>query len=515
MKALESASSFPANADRQSSRISRANQIAEALVLAALFAAPALTCLHAMGVADPDIWWHMSTAQWILSHHAIPHTDAFTNFGYGKPWQAYSWLFELIVFKSYQWLGLSGILAYTVAMVLAITAALYRLIRRLQPDFTVGVMLTVIASLSLMRLFTPRPWLFTIFFFTLQLDILMNARRTGKLRELLWLPAIYAVWANVHIQFVEGLLALFLAFAEAILSRWWASARSRLNPARLGGIVAACVLATLLNPYGWHIYQIAFGLASQSGAQSLINELHALEFRQLSDYCMLFLALAAACALASPAPRKDREWRRPYPLLEVALLVLAAILSFRSARDIWVMVISASAILAQGMSGNEKDRQPLPVFSAAITAAATALILFGGIRVMRVNNAALSARVAEHMPARAAEVIREKNFQGPLYNTFDWGGYLFWDLHMPVSIDGRAAFNGDKRLMRSFATWNGLPDWASDPDLRSAGLVIGPVSEPLTQLLRTDPRFQLAYEDKSAAVFIARRLHERPAIPGP
>jgi hypothetical protein len=35
-------------------------------------------------------------------------------------------------------------------------------------------------------------------------------------------------------------------------------------------------------------------------------------------------------------------------------------------------------------------------------------------------------------------------------------------------------------------------------------LVIAPVNAPLTQVLRMDPRFEVAYEDKLAVVFIAR-----------
>jgi len=38
-----------------------------------------------------------------------------------------------------------------------------------------------------------------------------------------------------------------------------------------------------------------------------------------------------------------------------------------------------------------------------------------------------------------------------------------------------------------------------------ARLVIGPVDAPLTQLLRLSPGFELAYEDKIAAVFVARK----------
>jgi hypothetical protein len=92
-----------------------------------------------------------------------------------------------------------------------------------------------------------------------------------------------------------------------------------------------------------------------------------------------------------------------------------------------------------------------------------------------------------------------------LYNDFDWGGYLIWALRMPVSIDGRAAFYGDKAIDRSVATWNAEPDWASDPALISAGVVLEPVKAPLVQVLRMDPRFKLVFEDKVAAVFVARR----------
>jgi len=107
------------------------------------------------------------------------------------------------------------------------------------------------------------------------------------------------------------------------------------------------------------------------------------------------------------------------------------------------------------------------------------------------------------------EAVRAKGYadtlHGPVFNDFNWGGYMIWALRMPVSIDGRAAFYGDQRLDRSTATWNAEPDWASDTQLTSAGLVIGPVKAALMQVLRMDPRYQLVYEDKVAAVFVQRK----------
>ena len=152
---------------------------AQMVVLAALYAAPALVCTHLAVVEDPDVWWHLSTAQWILQHSAVPQNDPFSVYGAGKPWVAYSWLYELLILQLYKGLGLTGLVAYTAAMVMAITAALHRLNRRLQQDFTLALLLTFAGSFCLISLWTPRSWLLSILFFVLELDILMQARRTG------------------------------------------------------------------------------------------------------------------------------------------------------------------------------------------------------------------------------------------------------------------------------------------------------------------------------------------------
>jgi hypothetical protein len=479
----------------------RQMQWAQALILAALYSVSALICMHRASVADPDLWWHLRTGEWILQHHAMPHTDAFSSFGAGRPWAAYSWLYEVLLFGLFQWLGLAGLVAYTTGMVLAVTVALYRLIRRLQADFTVAVLLTLAASLCLIRLDSPRSWWFTILFFILELDLLMQARITGKTRELLWLPVIFALWANLHIECAGGLLVLALALAEAVLARRWAGVQARIRPAWLGGIFIACVLATLVNPYGWNIYRIAGDMVSQPGNLNAVDDLLALPFRSMADWGVLFFALAAAAVLARA--------RRP-AFFEGLLLVSAICVSFRSQRDLWVVVITASAILAREIKGDEKNRFQLTAFFAPCIAVVTALIVFSGARLMHLQNAGLRASLAEDMPVRAVEFVKEKNLSGPLFNDFNWGGYLIWALRLPVSIDGRTNLYGSQRLDRSYAIWNAQPGWAADPDLQRANLVIGPVTEPLTQLLRHDPRFELVYEDRLAAVFVARKASFSP-----
>ena len=76
-------------------------------------------------ILDPDLWWHLRTGQWIVEHGTVPTTDLFSSYGMGKPWIAYSWLFEVLVYSLYQMFGLVGLVLYTVLLSVLITAALY------------------------------------------------------------------------------------------------------------------------------------------------------------------------------------------------------------------------------------------------------------------------------------------------------------------------------------------------------------------------------------------------------
>lgn len=493
---LQAGSESMSNEDRTLKEpSSRGVRWAQVSILVVLYLFPVILSLRNSPVSDPDVWFHLRTGEWIMQHHAFPRTEPFSSIGAGKPWVAYSWLYELLIFKLFQWLGLVGLAVYTAGLVLCIVVALHRLIRQLGSDFTVGVLLTAVAVMSMTRIYTPRPWLFTILFFLLELDLLMKARKTGEIKGLLLLPILFAVWANVHIQFVGGIVVLALALFEVFLARRLKEIPTRLQYGWFSGIFVLCILATLANPYGWRVYQVVHELASESGELSKVVELSALPFRRLDDWLVLFLALAAAAMLARASK---------VVFFETALLMFAVYASFRSQRDLWVIVIVASLILAEGIRGDDKNGFLLKASAAPIVAIVLGLAVLLSFRIMHMNNERLGADLAKYMPADAVDAIKQNGWNGPLYNDYTWGGYLMWALRIPVSTDGRQNVYGDVVLDRSYATWNGQPGWDRDPDLLKANLVIGPINAPLTQLLRLDSHFRLAYEDKVAAVFLAR-----------
>ena len=118
------------------------------------------------------------------------------------------------------------------------------------------------------------------------------------------------------------------------------------------------------------------------------------------------------------------------------------------------------------------------------------------------SEAKINENTAKIYPIKAAAFVEEQKYPGPLYNHFNWGGYLIWRLpHLKVSMDGRANVHGDDRIKNSLTTWDGGSHWADDVELNGAELVIAQKDMALTALLRLDPRFQLVYQDETAVVF--------------
>jgi hypothetical protein len=266
----------------------------------------------------------------------------------------------------------------------------------------------------------------------------------------------------------------------------------------LFGLTAACTLATLLNPYHVLVYSVVLEYATQPFPFQVVNELTALDFREAWDWVILVLAVATAYALGRRA--------RP-PSFEVLLFALAVVLAFRARRDVWLIALAALVVLPGAVPDVKALRGRLaltfPRVALAVLLALGAAAAAG--RAKGLSEERLLAAEAEVFPARAAAHVAGRGYAGPLYNHFNWGGYLIWRLpHLPVSLDGRTNLHGEERLRRSWATWAGLKGWDEDPELRSARLVFTDVRLALTSLLRRDGRFELVYEDDQAAVFVRR-----------
>lgn len=476
--------------------------IRRTLLLSVIYLLPAISILLPI-VSDPDIWWHLRTGKWIVNNGAPPVTDPFSVYGEGKPWIVYSWLFDVWMYGLVYTFGEQGIIFFTLTFSLLILMALHKLLAERVRDFTVLCGVLALCSFALVKVFTPRPWLWTILGVALTLDVIL-AFREGKTSRWYWLlPAVYALWANIHVQFVVGLGLLGLACLAPILDPvvrsysakglagiTWGSGQWR----KLLALAITCGFATLANPYHVHVYSVVIDYASQTGFSDVISEMQAPTFRFLADWAMLVLFSYALIMLG-----RQSSWSS----FDVLFLGTAAYCAFRGQREAWLLIVAAVSVMRSAGSRESAVQAsgiqaiPLAPVVLCISVGVVCLVGYRGL-----SNAKIQENMAQLYPVQAAVFVEKQEYAGQLYNHFDWGGYLIWRLpHLKVSMDGRGHVHGETRVKQSVLTWNGGSLWKDDQDLNASRVVIAKKETALTAILRLDPRFHVAYEDPITVVF--------------
>jgi len=475
------------------------------LVLAGLLTAVAgRALLLKFSVLDLDVWWHLKVGDWIVEHRAFPHTGILSRTARDRPWAAYSWIYEVLLSRAYAWFGLVGVGVFGTLLTLAVAYAVYWMIRRLSGKFWVACILGTVTCSAFLFNLMPRPVFLSMILFAVTLTLVLESQRAGRAEILYWLPLVFLVWANCHIQFVYGIFAVGLFTGVHLLQQLRThfgavpdfALPSRLPALKLLLIFAACVLATCLGPYSYHLYAVIFAYAGSKFPYTFIREFQALNFRAYSHYVELLLAGAAFFALG----RQKRV-----DLFKLALLAVASVVAFRTMRDSWFLCIAAAACIADSWGEGlvHESSETLP--EKAAVAAVVALLLFLFARNSSFDTLGLDAAMSSVFPVKAVNFLRQNPQPGPLYNTFDWGGFLTWYMpEYPVAIDGRTDLYGDELDMRFFDSERGDDSYISDPYLNESGVVLLQKQKPLAAVLSADQRFQMIYEDRLAVVFVRR-----------
>src|SRR3989442_7627900 len=60
------------------------------------------------GMGDPDIWWHLRNAEYLLQHHQLPRYDMYSFTVAGHSWINHEWLAEVPYYLAWRAGGLAG-----------------------------------------------------------------------------------------------------------------------------------------------------------------------------------------------------------------------------------------------------------------------------------------------------------------------------------------------------------------------------------------------------------------------
>jgi hypothetical protein len=248
---------------------------------------------------DGDTPLHLRLGNDILTHGGLVTTNTLTSAGYGQPFIAWEWLSELLFAGAWRLLGLNGVVA-VVSIIVALTSLLlFRAVRRRGVPMLLALPLTLIAIALTSIHWLARPHIFSLLLTLWWSEQLWAYWQSGNPHKLWPLPLVMALWANLHGGYVVGLIILGTAtslvwfFPNAASTRNVDARRWQLTRA-----LVACLLATLLTPWGLAGPLHITSFLSNGTALSNIQEYNSPDFHQPYGQIFLFLLLLlGACGV--------------------------------------------------------------------------------------------------------------------------------------------------------------------------------------------------------------------------
>jgi len=459
-------------------------------------------------VTDPDVWWHLKTGQFIAEHGSVPHADLFSYTRAGQPWVAHEWLSELFIYELQRTAGSTGLILTFAAIVCATFFLLF--LRCSSAPYVAGVA-TLIAAGATAPLWGVRPQIISLFLTSLWLLILEGSEHHPRI--LWWTLPLTVLWVNLHAGFALGLVLSALFLAGGFIERALGSARrqSAKHLRMQAWILLLDLLIVPVNPNGLRMFVYPVETLRSTAMQKYIAEWASPNFHRAEYWLFLLLVLATFAAISwSRVPLRPRD---------LLLLLVGLYASLGSIRLMPLFVLIATPLISQRL-GNwpRSESQKLPSrpmlasrasFNAVILLAMAAFV---GVHTARVVWQEPQAEM-QAFPAGAVSFLQAHPADGPIFNDYDWGGYLIWKLYplTRVFIDGRADLyassvnnrQDDPPPLDQFAeTYRFKGSWRQVLERWNIKTVLVPTNSALAVGLRSAPGWTVIYEDSQAIILV-------------
>lgn len=457
---------------------------------------------------DNDLWWHLSTGSWILDHRALPRSDPFS---YVQPQSIHAptdWLSHVLFAALWPWGGRTTMALLAAGLAAAGTGLVFAATRG-APQVRAGT--SILAAMTASYFWAARAQMFTFVLTAVVVLVLQRWREQPQRAVVWWLVPVFAIWSNLHGAVIYGLFVLGAFVIGETINRWIAARQpagvigrgavvERGAITTLTRVLVACTIAAMSNPTGPRILVEPF---TKGGASvTYIQEWQPPPLGEPSTWPFFVMLALTVGAMAL-------NWRR-LDATEVLLVATAGMLGLRLARVVSLFAEVAAPALARNTSElwarqrATDDRAPRdvmdPIAAALLLAVVGFFVLYASIT--KIDPATVARREALEYPVDAIAWIKENRPDRELFNSYDWGGYLTWQLpDYPVVIDGRNDRYGDF-IDTYAATVSARDGWDATLERLGVGTALVKPGEPLAAALRADPRWTVGYEDPVAVVFV-------------
>ena len=388
-----------------------------------------------------DLGWHLAAGDLIRDRGDIPFQDPWSFTLGDKRWYNLSWLWDVLASVLFQYTGFGGLVLFVVACGAVIVGFLTSVCLSSGVS-AIAACISVFSACLLYPAYEAAPNIYLAASpntSTMLFCVIFYAECLKRTRCLL-LPVIMLLWANLHGGFLLGFLIVGVFCGASLLRRDWANFKIY----SFAGV--GCLVAILINPLGWHIYD---GVAATLGhfVQANIGEWlpysHNMEMPGSIPgilYILIFVAFELRYGRSSPIPLEAR-------LLSWLFLFLGLYqfryLSFFFLFSTVALAIHIDRLLPRQLTDFEAQKSLL---AAGIIGACALPLTFMHIQP--------ALGLPQMLSERDALYLQTHFSHARLLNHWNVGGLLIFRTHgaVPVFVDGRAATSYPDDLLRDYFT---------------------------------------------------------------
>jgi hypothetical protein len=327
----------------------------------------------------------------------------------------HEWLAQALLYEIYALAGAPGLVLFKALLLAALCGIAGLIAARRSNSFYAGLAAAFAVAPVAIEFASDRPALITFLLVAVFMAIF-------EFRRQLWLLApIALLWANCHGGFFLGWIVAAAYSAEAVILQFLK--RPVEDAARIWKASALAIAITFLNPNGFHILDTLFRYRKSFLTSTLIEWRSPYLWGPPYSFDILLYA-AAAVLLVS--------WRR-VRISDWLLFVAFAAASLTAYRNILLIGFLAPILIVAWF--------PRPFRAPRFIGAAALILLLAGLTTGIVRGRFFQLRAALwEYPSGASDFLRSHAISSPMFNTYEYGGYLIWRLWPleRVFIDGRA-----------------------------------------------------------------------------
>jgi hypothetical protein len=396
-----------------------------------------------------DFWHHLARGREIAQTGRVTNLTPLTFAAPDADAHALdaNWLTQVAYYKLFQLGGLALVQTVNGLILSGAAGLLFWICRRQAKSHAIAAFVSVGAFAGLWQTLLIRPQSASLLLFLGLYAILTESEHRPRLLALV--PLIFALWANVHGGFPVG----FVLIGAFIIGT---TIEHRRVPILLAVTAGACLFASLINPYGWRVYEYVFTLSSRAAGRQVEE--------WLPPSLNLWVGRALLVSVIAFITMLVTVQRRPRAR-DVVVAFCFLPLACASTRMVPWWLLTAAPVFAATIAVNRTaDDAPAPRPSFAAGAMLAVIVLCAVLSVpslQRFNPVFASLRPATRAEHDIEKTLANLSPGSRVFTRLEWGEYVDWESAPDAKafVDGRIELYPDDVWREYHAVTSAQLNW--------------------------------------------------------